>query len=496
MKTNIKQKYIKEKILLISLLLSCFFFVNILHINQNTNLNSLNQSFILHGNDFTQFDDSYDTNSGISKYPSMIIDNFGNIHVVWSDGTNGDWGYNVVIMYAFRNMSNYGEWIGPKVISPNNSIADCYFPSIAVDNIGNIHVIWERHQVNNNPEIMYCNYTVDEGWSDEIYISNSYWSSDHPSITVDNNNTVHIVWSDYEGVSGANDKRIMHKYYNNSGWSNINIISEIPYSSTLSFDQQYPKITTDTNGILHLVWSEYRSFYDRKILYSSYNGENWSNQTIISNDAIRALRRRPDIAISNNGKIYVVWEEFLENQIPSEYRYLEELDYEIKFCYYNGNKWSKPKVISDDFTYWNNRWSISPSIAVNKNEKVYITWEDYTIGSWSLNNMDSEIMCRTFANNSWSRISIISDYDHNSMHGESGNPSIIIDSSGELHTVWHERWITAGGDFDICYRTSIGYFPNYPIQNSIPMGNSFLIFIILGFATILFFIKNRIIIKN
>ena len=39
-------------------------------------------------------------NDGISKHPDITTDSVGNLHVVWSDDTDGVWGTDDEIMYA------------------------------------------------------------------------------------------------------------------------------------------------------------------------------------------------------------------------------------------------------------------------------------------------------------------------------------------------------------------------------------------------------------
>ena len=39
-------------------------------------------------------------NDGMSYYPEIAIDNSGNLHVVWADETNGVWGTDQEIMYT------------------------------------------------------------------------------------------------------------------------------------------------------------------------------------------------------------------------------------------------------------------------------------------------------------------------------------------------------------------------------------------------------------
>ncbi|MHA1299099.1 MAG: hypothetical protein ACTSO9_06600 [Candidatus Helarchaeota archaeon] len=98
-------------------------------------------------------------NNDNSYNPSMAIDNNGVIHVVWYDETAGAWGTDYEIMYISYTASG---WSNATVISDDSTgwnTGDSYYPSIAVDNNGIIHVAWTDNTAGSwgsDREIMYC----------------------------------------------------------------------------------------------------------------------------------------------------------------------------------------------------------------------------------------------------------------------------------------------------------------------------------------------------
>jgi hypothetical protein len=104
---------------------------------------------------------------------------------------------------------------------------------------------------------MYSNYTS-TGWSNSTVISDDYthWntgSSKEPSIAIDNNDTIHVVWQDDTGYWGG-DTEILYVSNTGSGWSNVSCISDVYGWNDGSSDK--PEIAIDINGTVHVVWED------------------------------------------------------------------------------------------------------------------------------------------------------------------------------------------------------------------------------------------------
>ncbi|TFF99549.1 MAG: hypothetical protein EU541_04575, partial [Promethearchaeota archaeon] len=169
--------------------------------NQVSNQVSLSNdnSAIVISDDITLWNDDN------SRSPSIAIDTLNTVHVVWYDYTNGTWGSDIEIMYCTYTAT--AGWSNATVISDdetNWNNDDSYTPSIAVDSLNTVHVVWYDHTDGtwgSDTEIMYCNYTAAAGWSNATVISDdeTNWNNDDsytPSIAVDSLNTVHVVWYD------------------------------------------------------------------------------------------------------------------------------------------------------------------------------------------------------------------------------------------------------------------------------------------------------------
>ncbi|TXT67381.1 MAG: hypothetical protein BAJALOKI1v1_110037 [Promethearchaeota archaeon] len=157
-----------------------------------------------------------------SNSPSIATDTDGNVHVVWEDSTNLEsCGSDSDIFYANYSLLN-GQWSHAKVISDNINgtknwnINESNKPSIAIDAYGNIHVVWQDSTnlegCGTDSDIFYINYSIITGqWSDVEVISDNTngtknWNTGFsytPSVTIDGDGNVHIVWEDYTNLEGC-----------------------------------------------------------------------------------------------------------------------------------------------------------------------------------------------------------------------------------------------------------------------------------------------------
>ncbi len=277
------------------------------------------------------YDGSY-WNDGSSYHPVIATDSSDKVHVAWYDYTVGAWGTDAEIMYATYTTAT--GWSNATVVSDGlNDIywndGNSVYPTIAIDNSNAVHVAWHDYTDGawgTDTEIMYAYFTSDLGWSLPRIISDgfnsTYWndgSSNDPAIAIDSGDEVHVVWEDTtDGVWGS-DYEIMYATYNlATGWSNATVISDGYNGTYWNDDTSYnPVIAVDSNNAVHVAWYDYTDGVwgtDYEIMYANFTNINgWSNITILSdgyngvywNDGIS---RDPAIAISTN-QVHVVWED-------------------------------------------------------------------------------------------------------------------------------------------------------------------------------------------
>ncbi len=330
--------------------------------------------------------------------------------------------------------------------------------SIALDSLGNLHVVWTDNTVGawgSDEEIMYCNYTEATGWSNATVISDDEtgWNTGNSfgaSIAIDDLDVIHVVWSDSTVGAWGSDYEIMYCNYTfTSGWSNATVISddENLWNDGLSNE---PDIAVDSSGAVHVVWDDNTVGAwgsDIEIMYCNYtSASGWSNATVISDD-VNAWNtdysRYASVAVNDSGIVHVVWQDATDGAWG--------IDTEIMYCNYSATTgWSNASVISDSIIPWNNQASETPEIAVSDLGILHVVWADDTSGAWGT---DKEIMYSNYTEaKGWSNATVISDDSTGWNNGISINPSIAVNGSGILHVVWADSTVgTWGSDLEIMY---------------------------------------------
>jgi hypothetical protein len=417
-------------------------------------------------------------NDGWSEVPEIVADNSGNIHVVWADDTAGIWTGGIgdyEIFYAQFSVAS-SQWSNVTVISDgyNNTWGWndgwSFNPHIAVDNSGNLHVVWQDDSSGvwsnsiDDQEIMYVNYsTITSQWSNVTILSdgwNNVWgwnndSSEDPAIDIDNSGNIHVIWQERtigNWSGGLDDSEIMYvKYTSSTGqWSNVTIISDTTtgWNDGLSAD---PDIDVDSLGNIHVIWEDRTNGTwgdDEEIMWTMYDvsSGDWRNATVISDGYNNEWGWNtgdcddPKVAVDNSGNAHAVWGDYSNGAWRSDN--ITHDDDEIMYAKYSksSGQWSNITIVSDghEGTWWNVGESENADISVSLNGIIHVVWEDSTNGTWGT---DDEIMYSYWTGSSgWTNPKLISDGANEVFwnDGWSGQPAITTDSDNQVHIVWYD----------------------------------------------------------
>ncbi len=214
-----------------------------------------------------------------SAYPAIAADTFGNVHVFWSEDTNGSplgpqdpsYAGNTIFYTRWNGVS----WTQPVDVLylPDDPVAT--YVSVAADKKGYLHAVWTG--VTN---IYYSNAPVGEAgsaqaWSPPVLITaNSARSAWESSVTIDNAGNIHVVYATRGGDVG-----VYHVESTDNGltWSSPTQISQPFDSQENSFSRV--RVIADNSGRLHAVWDTTNlEGFGQSIYYarSTDNGATWS----------------------------------------------------------------------------------------------------------------------------------------------------------------------------------------------------------------------------
>jgi len=184
--------------------------------------------------------------------PEIAVDGKGKAHLIWIRRSGG----SSVVWYSKNSDStNKNTWTDPVAISGQTQVDFCW-PKINSDYAGGVYVIWENMSEGNS-EIFFLK-NVNETWESIKNISNTAGNSIKPDIAVGKNSgNIYVVWQER-----TNNWQVFFKYYQNGQWSkSINLTS----NSSASIN---PSLWVDDEGEIHLVYADnFRGPYE--IMYTS-----------------------------------------------------------------------------------------------------------------------------------------------------------------------------------------------------------------------------------
>jgi hypothetical protein len=250
-------------------------------------------------------------------------------------------------------------------------------PSIAIDSNNNLHLVWQEKDDAGIFQIHYRKYNG--SWQEiESLTANHEWNQEIPSIAVDSDDNTHIVWvNNLQRICTPHgdcypSPQILYRAFVDNEWKAVEMTGNyrefIIYSLSL---------TPDSNDNLHLVWqAALRSGP------SWYTGISYQKRT----DAWGEIKQlgidnlqgdQSSIAVDSNNNIHIVW------QSVGSYCDLDRANYffYIKYIKYNrdADSWSEIKKIAESCRYQVN----TPSIAVNSNDYLNVIWRGTSMSGYN-----------------------------------------------------------------------------------------------------------------
>jgi LPXTG-motif cell wall-anchored protein len=246
----------------------------------------------LNGGDWSPVENLSDPDIS-SNDPAVTVDGDGLFTVVW-DSDGGDESRN---LQAKRFLN--GDW--------SNEIEDVSVgdwnanPEVIVDDNGLVTAVWEIQDISGNWTLHSSTSLNGADWLDLKEVSDPAVSLSVPSLTVDSNGLVTVVWSKSVGdgswiIQSSNSA-------NGDDWSEI---QDLSLAGQLGDD---PVVAVDSNGLVTAAWEQdFSEGADTQVIQSttSLNGDEWSEVQNISTEGLRSSN--PQLTVDPSGLVTVVWE--------------------------------------------------------------------------------------------------------------------------------------------------------------------------------------------
>ena len=275
------------------------------------------------------------------------------------------------------------KWTTTEVVSSDNTDFS-YFPSLATDSAGNVHVAWESVEVGgtlSDHKISYKRWdTYSDSWTTtEIISTESTSGSFNPSIAVDSANNLHVVWNDQTNYAGCGiDDDIFYKRWDDSSstWSTTEVVS------TESTDYSFlPSLAVDSAGNVHVAWEDWTDYagcgIDEDIFYKRWNSSTslWTTTEVVSTEST-ADSYWSSLAVDSSGSVHVAWvdqTDYAESGTDEDifYKRWDSATYSWATFFWN---WTNTEVISTEST----EHSEYPSLAIDSEGTVHVAWFDIT----------------------------------------------------------------------------------------------------------------------
>jgi len=331
----------------------------------------------------------YGNSTSKTNNRDIAIDSDGNLHCVYVKSVDT---FNQI--FHAKSTDNGENWTETQLSSGS------YYPthpSLAIDSNDNLHVVWEGQWTNSTTyyQIYYTKFSSGS-WSTQAAITSGNYSNGSPAIAIDSSDNIHVVF--HGPYSGESYSQIRYLKYSSGSWSAVANITSDHY---MRYD---PSIAIDSNDNLHVVWEGKSSYYTASynIYYSKYSAGAWSAATNITADN-NYQHVNPCIAITPNDYLHVVWE---ENN--ATYQSVYQIFYR-RFT----NSWETAVNLTSDNTYYQYNANISVD---TKSNSIYVIWEGQSAASTTYR----QIRFKKYAG-SWGSISNLTTGDFNHE-----NPSLIF----------------------------------------------------------------------
>lgn len=402
------------------------------------------------------------TGDFLSRYPRIIPDDGGLLYAVWIQGKT----FVPYEVFFSKSTDNGRNWTGSatdRMISLDDdegSLVSGEKPvDIALNSFGDLYVVWAESLTNVGFEIMLLKST-DQGdnWthSDQDFPI-SYEGGNRalePSITVDNNDNLHVVWHQ-SGIAGSTE--ILYGYSDDGGetWtsqSEDRIIS-FPDENNAS----YPDIAADLDNNIYVVWREQTITGDVES-YAVHFGKKPAGETDFSSeteDLLAAMPHRsstiPCIAVARDNSIHVAFE--ARNEVDGSYKgaiyYTQSAD--------GGASWSglSAEMFVDRDPY-DDTTAADPSIVVGCTGSIAISYGTFDLSSGE-NRSEPRVSYSTDNGQTWSGNTapeIVGHWESGGDNRPGYNPDICVSNGDTLHIVWNEDCNDEGGSsgyYEIMY---------------------------------------------
>jgi len=302
--------------------------------------------------------------------PQIVVDSDGIIHVVWEDYRRDSRLGDIYYSKSTDGGMTFGEDVC--VDDPVTITSRQINPVIAVDSRKIIHVAWEDYRDNAELGNIYYAKSTDGGvtFGTDIRIDDIFTDTTHqcnPAIATDPIETVFIVWEDYRNAPHLGDIYYSHSTDDGEIFGE-NLMVDDPI--TVTHRQIRPAVAVDDRGIIYVAWEDYRDNAGLGNIYCAKSidgGKTFEKDVMV--DAMFTItthQANPAIATTGEGLVYVVWEDYRDHPDCANIYYSGSVD--------GGKTFGEDLIVDGPVPAADPR--LNPAIAVDELGVIHLVWQE------------------------------------------------------------------------------------------------------------------------
>jgi hypothetical protein len=354
---------------------------------------------------------------------SIASDPSGNALAVWTQ-TPGTSGANRTTgIFSSRFDAGTQAWSSPQLIGGNDTTDamtpqpyGSLYPQVAFDANGNAFAVWEQTngQSNATPNVWAARYTAGAGWAAAVPITNENdVSAGNRQIGMDAAGDALVVYTAETIVSGHGDIRLKAlRYQASTGtWGSAQFIAP-----DTGYEPEVPSLAVDPAGDAVVVWFQANgdmtnNTYDTHIMANQYQAATGAWGTAQFIDTLTAgSAQDARVAIDAGGGAWAVWSQ----------------GERVVAGHYASGGWSSPQFLDAGTGAQTN----APQIALDPEGNAMAIWMQLVslVQSGSAYTL---ITAAYFTAGSWGTPEVLE-----TVAGQSNNPTILLDASGNATAAW------------------------------------------------------------
>ena len=303
----------------------------------------------------------------VSTNISSVVDDVGNMHVVWEDYRSG----NGDIYYVKLDPEGNKLTNDAKI---SNDAAPSRNPSVTVDSTDHIYVVWDEYE-NGSWELFFAKLWYYDGnitfQENGLQVSDSDpANSTEPCVAVEAEGGLSLVWTDARDDAGDGNLEVYYKRLDDRGFS---LTADIRVTRDPGLSE-HPRIDLDYDNDVHLTWYDFRDSDDgivvnHGIFYRKLTVDGLM-QTVERRVTFASPESVPDVAVDTDGNVHVVFDDDRYASFDVFYTLLNNTGI----------------TIQDDINISPKDWFESrvPRVELSDSNAIDVVWQDNASGSWAI----------------------------------------------------------------------------------------------------------------